>query len=136
LTKQVVHSFGVAIGLEELYPNDTLTALASSSAADVGQRWDLLHSIGDRLCETDPDSPTSHCERSLGLLKLGRFDERVAEVDDALRLSGESGEGNGSPATATGLVGSEGVDRHFVASPPPPPASAIRPPTMATAHFR
>jgi tetratricopeptide (TPR) repeat protein len=73
--------------LEELYPNDTLTALASSSAADVAQRWDLLLLIGDRLCESDPDSPTSHCERGLALLKLGRFDECLSEIGDAMRLS-------------------------------------------------
>lgn len=76
-----------AVRLEELYPNDTLTALASSSAADVGKRWDLLLSIGDRLCESDPDSPTSHCERGLALLKLGRFEECLGEIDQALRLS-------------------------------------------------
>ncbi|HKO67523.1 MAG TPA: hypothetical protein VJU53_06945, partial [Burkholderiaceae bacterium] len=77
----------LAARLEKLYPNDTLTAFASGSAADLERRWDLRLSIGDRLCERDPASPTSHFCRLVALNKLGRFDECLDEIDTALRLS-------------------------------------------------
>ena len=76
-----------ALRLEKLHPNDKLTALASGSAADVEQRWDLRLSIGDHLCERDPADPTAHFARGLGLLRLGRFDECLREIDQALRMS-------------------------------------------------
>lgn len=76
-----------AARLEKLYPDDKLTALASGSAADVNQDWELRLAIGDRLCQREPDSPTSHFARGVGLLRLGRFDECLGEIDDALRLS-------------------------------------------------
>lgn len=82
--RQVVDA---ALRLEKLHPNDKLTALASGSAADVEQRWDLRLAIGDHLCERDPADPTAHFARALGLLRLGRFDECLAEIDQALRLS-------------------------------------------------
>lgn len=77
----------IAARLEKLYPNDTLTAFASGSAADIERHWDLRLSIGDRLCERDPTSPTSHFCRVVALNKLGRFDECLDEIDTALRLS-------------------------------------------------
>ena len=77
----------IAARLEKLYPNDKLTALASGSAADIERRWELRLSIGDRLCERDPTSPTSHFARAIGLIRLGRFDECLEEIDTALRLS-------------------------------------------------
>jgi tetratricopeptide (TPR) repeat protein len=77
----------IAARLEKLYPNDKLTALASGSAADIERRWDLRLSIGDHLCERDPTSPTSHFARAIALIRLGRFDECLEEIDTALRLS-------------------------------------------------
>jgi tetratricopeptide (TPR) repeat protein len=73
--------------MEKLYPDETLTAFSRGSAADIEQRWDLRLSIGDRLCERDPANPTAHFARGAALLKLGRFDECLAEIDEARRLS-------------------------------------------------
>jgi len=76
-----------AARLEKLYPDETLTALARGSAADIEQRWDLRLSIYDRLCERDPANPTAHFARGAGLLRLGRFDECLTEFGEARRLS-------------------------------------------------
>ena len=73
--------------LEKLYPDETLTALARGSAADIEQRWDLRLSIYDRLCERDTTNPTAHFARGAALLRLGRFDECLAEFDETRRLS-------------------------------------------------
>lgn len=73
--------------LEKLYPDETLTALARGSAADIEQRWDLRLSIYDRLCERDATNPTAHFARAAALLRLGRFDECLAEFDETRRLS-------------------------------------------------
>jgi len=73
--------------LEKLYPDETLTALCRGAAADIEQRWDLRLSIYDRLCDRDPANPTAHFARGAALLKLGRFDECLAEFDEARRLS-------------------------------------------------
>jgi tetratricopeptide (TPR) repeat protein len=73
--------------LEKLYPDETLTALSRSSAADIAHRWALRLSIADRLCGRDPANPTAHFARGAALLKLGRFDECLAALDEARRLS-------------------------------------------------
>lgn len=73
--------------LAALYPDATLTALVCGDAADVEGRCELWLSIGDRLCQRDPGNPTAHAARGFALLKLGRFDESVAEIDAARRLS-------------------------------------------------
>jgi DNA-binding winged helix-turn-helix (wHTH) protein len=77
----------IARRLEQLYPGETLTALASGGAADIEGRWTLRLSIADRLCERDPAYPTAHFARGASLLKLGRFDECIAELAEARRLS-------------------------------------------------
>ena len=76
-----------AARLEKLYPDETLTAFSRGSAADIERRWDLRLSIYDRLCERDPANSTAHFGRACGLLKLGRFDECVVEINEARRLS-------------------------------------------------
>jgi hypothetical protein len=76
-----------AARLETLYPDETLTAFSRGSAADIERRWDLRLSIYDRLCERDPANSTAHFARACGLLKLGRFDECVVEINEARRLS-------------------------------------------------
>ena len=73
--------------LATLYPDATLTALVCGDAADIEGRCELWLSIGDRLCQRDPGNPTAHAARGFALLKLGRFDESLAELDDAQRLS-------------------------------------------------
>lgn len=45
----------IAARLEKLYPNDTLTAFASGSAADIERRWDLRLSIGRSSVRALPD---------------------------------------------------------------------------------
>jgi DNA-binding winged helix-turn-helix (wHTH) protein/tetratricopeptide (TPR) repeat protein len=77
----------IATRLEQLYPNETLTALASGAAADIEGRWALRLSIADRLCDRDPAYCTAHFARGASLLKLGRFDESIAEFAEAGRLS-------------------------------------------------
>ena len=76
-----------AARLEKLYPDETLTAFARGGAADIERRWDLRLSIYDRLCERDPANTSAHYARACGLLKLGRFDECVVEINEARRLS-------------------------------------------------
>jgi DNA-binding winged helix-turn-helix (wHTH) protein len=73
--------------LEKLYPDEMLTAFSRGSAADIEQRWDLRLSICDHLCERDPANPTAHFARGAALLRLGRFDECLAEFDEARRIS-------------------------------------------------
>jgi DNA-binding winged helix-turn-helix (wHTH) protein/tetratricopeptide (TPR) repeat protein len=77
----------IAARTEQLYPSETLTALASGAAADIEGRWELRLSIADRLCGRDPWNPTAHFARGSSLLKLGRFDESIAELEEARRLS-------------------------------------------------
>jgi tetratricopeptide (TPR) repeat protein len=77
----------IATDLQRLYPSETLTALASGAAADIEGQWALRLSIAERLCERDPAYPSAHFCRALSLLKLGRFDECIAGVDEARRLS-------------------------------------------------
>jgi len=79
----------IAMRLEQLYPGETLTALASGAAADIEGRWALRLSIADRLCERDPANPTAHFARGVSLLKLGRFDDCITEMAEARRLSVE-----------------------------------------------
>lgn len=76
-----------AAQLATLYPDATLTALACGDAADLEGRCELRLSIGDRLCERDPANPSAHAARGCALLKLARFDECLAELDEARRLS-------------------------------------------------
>jgi len=73
--------------LATLYPDATLTAFACGDAADIDGRCELWLSIGDRLCQRDPGNPTAHAARGFALLKLGWFDESLAEIADAQRLS-------------------------------------------------
>jgi adenylate cyclase len=76
-----------ALRLAMLYPDATLTALARSDAADIEGHCELRLSIGDRLCQLDTGNPSAHAVRGFALLKLGRFDECLAEIDCARRLS-------------------------------------------------
>jgi tetratricopeptide (TPR) repeat protein len=76
-----------AARLEKLHPGETLTAFSSGEVADIEQRWSLRLLIYDRLCERDPANSTAHFGRACALLKLARFDECVAEIDEARRLS-------------------------------------------------
>jgi adenylate cyclase len=73
--------------LATLHPDATLTALVRSDAAEIEGRGELRLSICDRLCERDPGNPSVHAARAFALLKLGRFDETLAEIDAARRLS-------------------------------------------------
>jgi tetratricopeptide (TPR) repeat protein len=73
--------------LATLYPDATLTALARGDAADIEGRCELRLSICDRLCQRDPHNPTARAARGFALLKLARFDESLAEIDEARRLS-------------------------------------------------
>lgn len=77
----------IARRLEQLYPGETLTALASGAAADIEGRWALRLSIADRLAERDPANPTAHFARGASLLKLGQFDGCNAAIEEARRLS-------------------------------------------------
>ncbi len=77
----------VALRLATLYPDTTLTALVRGDAADIERRFELRVSIGDRLCERDPANPSAHAARGAALLTLGRFDECLAAIDEARRLS-------------------------------------------------
>lgn len=77
----------VASRLAALYPDATLTAFARSDAAEVEERCELRLSIVDRLCEREPTNPSAHAARAGALLKLGRFDDSVAAIDEARRSS-------------------------------------------------
>ncbi len=69
------------------YPDATLTALVRADAADIERRFELRLSIGDRLCNREPSNPSAHAARGAALLTLGRFDECLAEIDEARHLS-------------------------------------------------
>jgi TolB-like protein len=73
--------------LATLDPDATLTALVRSDAAEIEGRGELRLSICDRLCERDPGNPSAHATRAFALLKLGRFDECLAEIELTRRLS-------------------------------------------------
>ena len=73
--------------LASLYPEATLTALARSDAADIEGRFELRLSICDRICERDPANPSTQASRGSALLALGRFDQCLAAIDEARRLS-------------------------------------------------
>ncbi|MEO8546539.1 MAG: winged helix-turn-helix domain-containing protein, partial [Burkholderiaceae bacterium] len=73
--------------LATLYPEATLTALARGDAAEIEGRFELRLSICDRICERDPANPSAHASRSFALLNLGLFDQCVAAIDEARRLS-------------------------------------------------
>lgn len=87
------HAYGQAVAiatrLEQLYPGETLTALASGAAADIEGQWERRLAISDRLCERDSTYCTAHFCRAASLLKLGRFDECIGELDEARRLTVE-----------------------------------------------
>jgi TolB-like protein len=73
--------------LAALHPDAMLTAIARSDAADLEGRCELRLSICDRLRERHPGNPSVHAARGCALLKVGRFDESVAEIEEARRLS-------------------------------------------------
>jgi DNA-binding winged helix-turn-helix (wHTH) protein len=77
----------IARRLEQSYPGETLTAVASCAAADIEGRWALRLAIADRLCQRNPAYATAHFLRSHSLLKLGRFDECLEGLAEARRLS-------------------------------------------------
>jgi TolB-like protein len=108
----------IAARLEQLYPGETLTALASGAAAEIQGRWAQRLSIAERLCERDPGYPSAHFIRGASLLKLGRFDECLNAIAQARRLSVDdfrSGWWYGYEATA-----------HLMAQRPAPAAEAAR----------
>jgi DNA-binding winged helix-turn-helix (wHTH) protein len=73
--------------LATLYPDATLTALVRSEAAAIEGRYEMGLSILDRLCAREPANPSAREARGVALLRLGRFDECLAEIDAARRLS-------------------------------------------------
>jgi tetratricopeptide (TPR) repeat protein len=76
-----------AARLAALYPEAQLTVFARSDAAEIEGRYDIRLSIVDRLCAREPANPSAHWARGMALLSLGRFDECLAEIDEARRLS-------------------------------------------------
>jgi len=76
-----------AMRLATLHPDATLTAFVRADAAEIDGRHELRLSILDRLCERDPDNPSAHSARGRALLKVGQFDECLAALDEAGRLS-------------------------------------------------
>ena len=73
--------------LARLYPEATLAALARADAADVEGHFELRLSICDRLCAREGSNPSARASRGFVLLRLGRFDECVAELDAAQQAS-------------------------------------------------
>jgi DNA-binding winged helix-turn-helix (wHTH) protein/tetratricopeptide (TPR) repeat protein len=76
-----------ATRLATLYPEAQLTVFARSEAAEIEGRYDIRLSIVDRLCAREPANPSAHWARGMALLSLGRFDECLAEINEARRLS-------------------------------------------------
>jgi DNA-binding winged helix-turn-helix (wHTH) protein len=73
--------------LEQQYPDDTLTLVARSKAAQLRCGWGAVLLLADILAQRNPGNPTAHYMRSEALLGLGRFDECIAAAQQAARLS-------------------------------------------------
>lgn len=80
-------SLEAAERLEQQYPEDTLTLLARSKAAQLRGEWAAALLLADMLVERNAGNPTAHYMRSEALLGLGRFDECIAAAQQAARLS-------------------------------------------------
>ena len=66
--------------LEQQYPDDTLTLVARSKAAQLRCGWEAALLLADILAERNPGNPTAHYMRSEALLGLGRFDESLRRL--------------------------------------------------------
>lgn len=73
--------------LATLYPDATLTAFGRADAALMEGHHELRLTIADRLCERDPANSSAHAARAIALLRLGRFDDCLAGLQEARRLS-------------------------------------------------
>jgi DNA-binding winged helix-turn-helix (wHTH) protein len=73
--------------LEQQYPQDALTVLARSKAAQLRGEWAAALLLADMLVERNAGNPTAHYMRSEALLGSGRFDDCIAAAQQAARLS-------------------------------------------------
>ena len=84
---ELARVLGAATRLQKFHPDETLTGFANCAAAGIEGKWDLRLLICARLCERDPANPSARFQHGISLLKLGRFDESIAEIEAAERLS-------------------------------------------------
>ena len=73
--------------LNVIEPDRSITLLARASLTNVGNDWNGLLAIGDRLAEQYPNEPPSHHHRCSALLRLARFDDSIAACARATRIS-------------------------------------------------
>lgn len=79
---------GMRNRIDELAMRPVLGALMREHAFDTGSRLRLAACVLDlQARERDPANPSAHAARGAALLTLGRFDECLAAIAEARRLS-------------------------------------------------
>lgn len=73
--------------LDQLAPEMMLAQLAHASLTNLRHDWAGLLAVGDRMLQSYPYEPSVHNHRCSALLRLGRFEDRIAACAVALRIS-------------------------------------------------